>query len=317
MDIDTAHILALRPSRNRVDPWKPHGSFIERECAASGSVDDVATILLTNSECPFKCLFCDLWKNTTIDATPRGAIPAQIEFALAQLAARHPDRAPRHIKLYNSGNFFDRRAIPVEDHDAIAGRVRGFETVIVENHPRLCGDECVRFRDRIAPAQLEVAVGLETANPDVLRRLNKGMTVEDVAAAAEFLHTNGIATRAFVLLRPPFLDETAGVAWALRSIDFAFNAGMRCCSVIPTRSGNGVMDRLERDGVFEKPQLMSLETVVETALDWKQGRVFADLWNAAEFGRCADCTPRRVARLEQMNLTQRPIPPVVCDVCRH
>ena len=94
----------------------------------------MATLFLTNRECPFRCLMCDLWKHTLEETVPVGAIPAQIDFALERLPPA------KHIKLYNSGNFFDPQAIPREDYAEIARRVRSFDTLIVENHPRLCGD---------------------------------------------------------------------------------------------------------------------------------------------------------------------------------
>ena len=86
------------------------------------------TIFLTASTCPIGCAMCDLHLNTLPHATPRGAIPQQIDAAL--------EGRSRHgwLKLYNSGNFFDRQAIPLSDHGPIAGLVRKFETVIVENH---------------------------------------------------------------------------------------------------------------------------------------------------------------------------------------
>src|SRR5262245_15239857 len=137
----TAQILAARGPKNAVDPQRPYAYLVEDECSASGEVVPVATLFLTNRECPFRCLMCALWQNTTDETVPVGAIPAQIDFALSQLPPA------RQIKLYNSGNFFDPQAIPREDFPAIVSRVRGFENVIVENHPRLCGDDCLRFRD--------------------------------------------------------------------------------------------------------------------------------------------------------------------------
>ena len=92
---------------------------------------------------------CDLWRNTTDRRVSVGAIPRQIDFALERLPAA------RHIKLYNSGNFFDHQAIPPEDYGPIAERLTSFATVIVENHPRLCGDDVLRFRDLTA-GQLEL-----------------------------------------------------------------------------------------------------------------------------------------------------------------
>ena len=301
-------ILRLRPRKNAVDPFVPYAFVVEPERAASERVEDVATIFLTNRECPFRCLMCDLWKNTLDERVPVGAIPRQIDFALERLTAA------RHVKLYNSGNFFDRQAIPPEDFPAIAARVSRFETVIVENHPLLCDEVCLRFRDLLpASTELEIAIGLETVHPDVLPRLNKRMTLDDFARAVKFLREAGIHVRAFILLRPPFLSEAEGIEWALRSIDFAFDCGVRCCSVIPTRGGNGIMEQLVAAGDFSPPTIRSLETVLDAALRQPRGRVFVDLWDAERFFDCAFCGPARRERLRQMNHTQAVLPPVRCS----
>src|SRR5262245_28096275 len=297
--MDDRSILAARGPKNPVDAHIPYAFLAEPEPVGGGHVEDVATIFLTNRECPFRCLFCDLWKNTTNESVPVGAIPRQIDYALARLPPAS------HVKLYNSGNFFDRRAIPPEDYEAIAERVARFRTVIVENHPKLCGVACVKFRDlllakrqaaesRVAKAapearaseptdapdapQLEVAIGLETVHPDVLTRLNKQMTLDDFRRAAKFLRGHDIALRAFILLKPPFMEERGCVDWALRSIGFAFDCGARVCSVIPTRSGNGALEGLEREGQFAPPRIESLEAVLERGLALSRGRVLADLW---------------------------------------
>lgn len=304
-DIDR-EILAARSPKNRVDPHVPYAYLVEPERSAAARVEDVATIFLTNRECPFRCLMCDLWKNTIDERVPVGAIPAQIDYALARLPPA------QHIKLYNSGNFFDRQAIPPEDYGAIADRVCGFETVIVENHPRLCNETCPKFRELLG-TRLEVALGLETIHPQVLPALNKQMTLEDFARAVEFLLTREIAVRAFILLRPPYLSEAEGVEWAIRSLEYAFGLGVDCCSVIPTRGGNGILEQLSGRGEFEPPGLASLEQVLAAGLAMKKGRVFVDLWDVQRFFTCPRCGPLRAARLQVMNLRQELLPPVTCD----
>jgi hypothetical protein len=253
---------------------------------------------------------CDLWKNTTDESVPPEAIPEQIDYALARLPPA------RHIKLYNSGNFFDAKAIPRADHAAIAARLRGFETVIVENHPKLCSEVCLAFRERLE-TNLEIALGLETIHPGVLPALNKQMTADDFADAVGFLSQNEIATRCFILLRSPFLEEEEGVEWAVRSMEFAFAAGVGCCAVIPTRGGNGIMERLARDGRFSPPTLTSMEQVLEAGLRLNRGRVFVDLWDVEQLFDCPECGPRRAERLRTMNLTQAISPPVDrdCETC--
>jgi uncharacterized Fe-S cluster-containing MiaB family protein len=325
-------ILTVRGPKNRVDPAVPYAWLVEPETTAGGLVEDVATIFLTNRECPFRCLFCDLWKNTVDESVPPGAIPAQIDYALARLPPA------QHIKLYNSGNFFDRQAIPADDYTEIARRVSGFRTVIVENHPRLCGAGCVAFRDLLIEAahtripdgtahamacsenrqeetvpQLEIAMGLETVHPDVLPRMNKQMTLDDFRRACAFLARSEIALRAFILLKPPFVGDDDCVEWALRSIEFAFDCGVRVCTVIPTRSGNGVMQQLERDRLFAPPRLAALETVLDQGLAMSRGRVFVDLWDIERLIECPQCGPQRTERLRQMNLSQQVLPAITCS----
>jgi uncharacterized Fe-S cluster-containing MiaB family protein len=114
-------ILERRGPREKVHAEKPYAFLVEEERFATGDIGGVATIFLTNRECPWHCAMCDLWRNTLLDTVPRGAIPAQIAYALARLPPA------RQIKLYNSGSFFDRGAIPPEDYEAIATCVSGFE----------------------------------------------------------------------------------------------------------------------------------------------------------------------------------------------
>ena len=112
--ISRRDLLASRGPKNKVDPRRPYAFLVEQERSAAGKMEPVATIFLTNKECPFSCVYCDLWKNTTDRRVQPGDIPAQIDYALSRLP---PAKA---VKLYNSGNFFDPQAIPPQDHDAMA-----------------------------------------------------------------------------------------------------------------------------------------------------------------------------------------------------
>ncbi len=323
-----AQVLALRPAKNRVDPWRAYAALVEEELAANGRVEPVATLFLTNRECPFRCSMCDLWRNTTDETVPLGAIPDQIDEALSRLPPA------RHIKLYNSGNFFDRRAIPFEDYAAIAERVHGFETVIVESHPRLCGDDCLRFRDLLSPGQkLEVAMGLETIHPVALPLLNKRMTCDDFAQAAHRLLAADIAIRTFLLLRPPSLDEEQGIDWCVRSLAFALEVGVRVATIIPTRGGNGWMERWGEAGWFQPPRMESLEEALDRGLELerslaaerqgelgastpgRRGRVFVDLWDLERLGACSHCFASRRDRLDRINRTQSAEPRLFCSSC--
>jgi archaeosine synthase beta-subunit len=280
---------------SNLDPTRPWQFFSEEERCGGGEIALVNTLFLTNRQCPWRCAMCDLWKNTLTETVPIGAIPGQIEYALARLPAA------RVIKLYNSGSFFDPRAIPVADYPAIASQLDRFERVIVESHPALIGENCFRFRDLIS-GRLEVAMGLETVHPEVLPKLNKGMTLEQFSFAATVLHRNGIDLRAFILVKPPFLNEPEAVYWAERSLDFASSCRATAASLIPTRG-------------FSPPAIQTLEACLEYGLRLKQCCVFADLWDLEKFSICDACYTARYNRLRKMNLSQTIPDPVVCPVC--
>ena len=301
-------IVEQRPSRAKLDPLRPYAFFVEDEHAAEGAVIPVATVLLTNRECPWRCAMCDLWRNTLTETVPRGAIAAQIDFALAHLPLA------RAIKLYNSGSFFDPRAIPVAEHPAIAERVRNFDRVVVECHPALVGESCLVFREMLR-GQLEVAMGLETAHPAVLEKLNKRMTLEQFSAAAEFLRHHKIDLRVFVLIQPPFMPHDESLYWAQRSIDFAFDCGATAVSLIPTRGGNGAMEALAANGEFTPPELGLVEEAMSYGLNLRRGRVFVDLWDLQRAASCPECYSRRFERLRAMNLQQVILDAATCDLC--
>ena len=303
--INDSFIVSMRGKKNPVNPNLPYGWLIEKERTRLGKIEDTGIIFLTNRECPFHCLMCDLWKNTTDETVEIGSIPNQIKWALEKM----PD--VRHLKLYNSGSFFDIRAIPEEDYEDIASLLRNLETVIVECHPRLINEKCLKFRDLLKP-DLEIAIGLETVNRNILRTLNKQMTIDDFRNSVTFLTKNGIRTRAFILLRPPLLSESEGIYWAEQSIDFAFSAGVECCTVIPVRSGNGTMDLLLEQGYFTPPDIHSLEKVLEYGIGLNAGRVFVDVWDLGMFSICNKCIDKRTNRLIEMNLNQKISIPAKC-----
>ena len=305
-------ILQRRPPRNALDPWRPYAYLVESEPGADGGAVGVATIFLTNRECPWRCLMCDLWRNTLEETVPAGAIAAQIRHALDRLPPLPP--GPTALKLYNAGSFFDPRAIPPAEYPRIAGLSAPFGRTIVECHPALVGARCLEFRDAI-PGTLEVAMGLETVHPEVLGRLNKRMTLGQFRRAAAFLKGEGIDLRAFILVRPPWLSEAEGVAWAKRSLDFAFECGASACSLIPTRAGNGAMEALQAAGDFTPPTLDAVEEVLEYGLACRAGRVFADLWDIDSLAGCPGCSRDRIDRLRAMNATQVIQAPLPCDRC--
>lgn len=330
---------AERAARDRwVKSWRPEVArpqvgdvnsrfILEEEPDAVGHLARILTLFLTNRECPWRCVMCDLWRHTFEDNTPAGSIPEQFGRALADGRASDwlgESAVPRWVKLYNSGSFFDPRAVPPEDLPVMAKLASRFDRVIVESHPKLVGGKVLRFRDGIAThaesrsvPRLEVAMGLETAHPKVLEQLNKGFDLPDFEKAADFLRSAEIDLRVFLLVQPPFLDQDETRAWTSRSVAYALEQGASVVSLIPTRMGNGALEALKRQGSFVSPTLSMLEQCQEDALVLRSNgvRIFADTWNLAEFSTCAVCLEQRVRNIERMNRTQAPGERTNCSRC--
>ena len=313
-------VLDRRPSREVLDPWRSQGLLVENERSADGTIAHVATLFLTGRECRWRCVMCDLWRYTTEADTPPRAIPAQL--ADARRALDDARQTVNQLKLYNASSFFDPLAVPESDYDAVAEQSTGLARLIVESHPSLIGTRTSRLLEalaRHAPApQLEVAMGLETAHPTALERLNKRMTIDAFLEAAERLGSLNVALRVFLLVYPPFVASDEQDDWLCRSVDLAFSAGATAVSLIPTRGGNGALETVADEGFFREPRLLDLERSLTLALNRapSSGRVFADLWNLDRFSDCSHCLDERRAHLHAANLEQRVPEPVDCAHCR-
>ena len=273
-------------------------------------MERAVTVFLAGAECPFTCSFCDLWRWTLEGPTPVGALPLQLDRALADLPANVSER----LKLYNASNFFDRRAVPPEDLPRIAELARVFAAVTVESHANMIGPMTREFASLLA-GRLEVAVGLETIHPVAITHLNKRLQLARFDSAAAFLTDHDIDLRAFVLLGAPYVPAEESIEWTIRTVEYAATRGASRIAVIPVRSGNGELEQLQALGEFVPPTLAQLESALEQCLALAATAVTADVWDMDRLPACERCRPERVARIKRMNLCGRLEPAVHCPAC--
>ena len=269
-------------------------------------------MFLAGAECPFTCSFCDLWRWTLDGPTPAGALPIQLARALQDLESPLPQR----LKLYNAGNFFDRRAVPQQDVPRLAELARPFSALTVESHASTIGPMTLELRSLLS-GRLEVAVGLETIHPMAIELLNKRLDLSQFDRAADFLGRHDIDLRAFVLLGAPHVPAEAAIEWTVRSVEYAAARGAKRIAIIPVRGGNGELERLQALGDFVPPTLAQLEAALERCLTIRSAVVSADLWDVDRLPACESCREQRVTRIRAMNLSPRPQAPapVPCSAC--
>lgn len=297
-----------------VDYDRPTACWAEAEAVAGGDPVQVATLIMAAPRCAFPCRHCDLGQHALPGRAPPGAVLRQVDFALRQL----PPCA--WIKLYNGGNFSDPRSIPIEDRTALAARVADFQRVVIENHPCLPIEPVLEWRGRLSAA-LEVAMGLETANPRVLASLNKRMTVDDYRRTAASYRLAGIDIRTFIVAGLPGIPPNERLTDAVTSTLTALAAGSRHVSIIPWRPRRAN----ETGGVHAAHSLTlsELERIIEALADAVVHRdgdaspiVTVDLWDHQRLLRGCACEPRRIERLRRWNLTQQRLPAISCESCR-
>ncbi len=284
--------------RDGGSPRRPAGFLWESEWQRGGEMAPGLTVFLSNRECPWRCVMCDLWRHAMPGRVEEGDILAQLDEALASRGSRRMD----WLKLYNAGSFFDHGAIPPSAYEGIAVRCSGVGQLVVESHPALVGPRIVGFRQRLPTGvRLEVAMGLETVHPEAHALLNKRTSPGDFERAAAWLRDAGMDVRLFLLTRPPFLGATAAREWLFRSVDMALDMGGDPVVVIPTRGGNGAMERLQAAGQWEEAPLEWLEDAVLHGRSRGLGRVLADTWGLSERFAGQPGAVALIERLEKLN----------------
>lgn len=312
---DRREIRVARGPKEAVDPKKTLAQWDEFEMAFPGVVAPTRVLLLAGSECRFTCTMCDLWRHTLDHATTTGDIVIQIEQALHSpfnLPKTSPSNTTilqeRWIKLYNSSNFFDPFNVPTEDLVPIAKLLPEFSRIIVENHPRLLHDTIPKFRD-LLNGKLEIAMGLETADPATLKWLNKGMVLDDFKIATTQLQQWNIDARVFLLLGLPGKTFSESLHSCLEAIELASSLGVRHCSVIPMRTQHGVMAKLSNDHWVADITAQDLEEALSLMLGRYSAIVTVDLWDWDRLpGHCDICRQVRKDRLAAMCYQQRSLP---------
>jgi radical SAM enzyme (TIGR01210 family) len=295
----------------KLDPYTAQKILLEEERRPRGKREQTLTVFLTGAECPFTCSFCDLWQFTIDEPTPPGALTTQLANILGTRDKPFADR----LKLYNASNFFDTRAVPKVDVVGIATIAKSFAGVTVESHANTIGESTIEFAEKIFPARLEVAMGLETIHPVATAQLNKRLDLARFGSSAKFLADNGIDLRVFVLLGAPYVGVEESIEWTVRTVEYAVDHGAGVVSVIPVRGGNGELERLQALGHFTPPALWQLEESLEKCLHFSDAVVIADLWDARALAACEDCSSARIDRLRRINASGEFEARIACSIC--
>jgi radical SAM enzyme (TIGR01210 family) len=166
------------------------------------------------------------------------------------------------VKIFTSGSFFDTQEIPTmvqqEILDTFYTQAR---QVTVETRPEFL--RCMNDLDIPSGKQLEIAMGLESANDRVLKyAIAKGFTYAQWRSGAEQVIDAGHRLKVYILIKPPFLKESEAITDALESArqvdDIAHTISFNPVAI----HGYTLVDYLWHRGLYRPPWLWSVVQVL-------------------------------------------------------
>lgn len=238
-------------------------SYTEREFFEGHTRTERVLILRTRG-CSWSyhsgCSMCGYWDDTNPDIGKN-----ELENQLVSFLKEFP--TGEVLKIFTSGSFFDPIEIDPSLQQSIIERVlKGYGSLVVESRPEYIPkvvDHLKRYAGRI-----QIAIGLESTNPEILKHsVNKNYDFDDFKAAASLLRNNGISVRSYLLLKPPFLTEKEAIDDAIDSArmiapysDFV--------SINPMNIQRGTLvERMFREGNYRPPWLWSVVRVLSSLRD--------------------------------------------------
>jgi len=168
------------------------------------------------------------------------------------------------LKIYTSGSFLDPVEVPPDiQKEVLEMAAERFDRVLIESRPEFILPDRLRILQDIV--DLEIAIGLESANDEVLvHSLNKGFAYSDFRKAAEVLIKHEIPLRTYLILKPPFMTEGDAIRDGVASIR-AVEDVSACISVNPMNIQRfTLVEHLFNRGAYHPPSIWSLIEVLRT-----------------------------------------------------
>lgn len=306
--------------KQRIKPYPPTEpvGFWTGEDLLDGKAVKSNTIIFRTKGCYWAqkggCTMCGY----TYDSA---TTPPTIEDILAQYRSVEARIDGSVVKLFTSGSFFDKGEVPEKARDEILSSLaRKASKVIIETRPEFVTDKAMEDAKKHG-VRLEVAIGLETSNDRIrIDCINKNFLFKDFVRASETAARHGITTKAYLLLKPPFLTEKDAMEDMVRSVlDAAPYAGTISINLCNIQRGT-IVDELFRKNAYRPPWLWSIVEVIRR-VHGKTGSVIMSDPLAAGQSRgphnCFECDYEFADAIRKYSMTQdiRSFDGLKCD-CR-
>lgn len=116
------------------------------------------------------------------------------------------EKSVKEVKMFGSGSFLDNRQFPPKARKYFIQKCKDnkIKKITVESRPEFITRD--RLRD-FEGFDFTVAIGLETADNELLKKIRKGFTTRDFVKACKKIHSAGGKARAYLLVGLPFVRD--------------------------------------------------------------------------------------------------------------
>ena len=211
------------------------------------------------------CSMCGYIQDSTIESIDHAHIIKQFDYALrAKIDEINSDEDDFVIKIYNSGSFFDDDEISEDVREYIFKKIAEIpkiKEIVVESRVEYITNEKLRKMKKLLDTKyIEIAIGLETVD-DYIRNnyINKGLKFKDFLDVVHIIKQNGIGIRAYLLFKPPFLNEQTAIDDCVKSIQKLEELKIDTISINPLNiQKNSLVEYLFYQNRYRPPWFFSL-----------------------------------------------------------
>ncbi len=218
------------------------------------------------------------------------------------------------LKLFTSGSFLDASEIPEDIQKRILEEASQFKEIleiVLESRPEYVTKKAL---DTIAEStdisKVEVAIGLESANNDILMKsINKGFFWEDFEKAKSRITGAGARVKAYLLFKPPFVSEYNSIQDIIQSVSKLNEVGVDTISInaISIHRGTYLSILFEKNH-YRTPWLWSLLHICrEIKSSYPKLRLICDIVAAGTqrgAHNCGNCDKQIIDALKKFTLSQ-------------
>lgn len=218
------------------------------------------------------------------------------------------------ISIYNDGNIFNEREMPVAAIEKICSYIDGYENikkVVVESRIDYSPDEHVaKMKKALNGRQLEVAFGFESADPQVMNLcINKGFSANNFDHFHSRMRGMGVLTKPLLLVKPPFLTEAEAVNDVLQTVSYCVSRGIDYVDLeVTTVEKHTVVHELWKNNLYRPPWLWSLIDLLQKCRErfGDHAHVYVSPWTysveSLDWARnCGECDAEIVKAIERYN----------------